>query len=217
MPYIIAYFYFCQDTVIRQQRRLERSCRELTERYAREFPGRILGRLFCTTSLQLWMAVENWTQMVTYRYPPSDIFGIYSQLSFSLGGVKTLPSPPVFSGVGGRVPSQTSAVKNCATSRFEKKKISVNSLRWYPSLSPPPNLSPIFLPIIESYYLIRHANPTRSCYAGEIVAWPDQPDEIPEMHFPSSDEGAGQSWQPKKGCQRFWDLVQILLFLWRKY
>jgi len=29
-------------------------------------------------------------------------------------------------------------------------------------------------------------------FAGEIGAWPDQPDEIPEMHFPSSDEGAGQ-------------------------
>ncbi len=29
--------------------------------------------------------------------------------------------------------------------------------------------------------------------SGEFATWPDQPDEIPEMHFPSSDEGAGES------------------------
>ncbi len=56
----------------------------------------------------------------------SHIFGIspHPQPSFSLGGVKTLPSPSLFSVVGGRVPvpSQTSAVKNCSRSRLEKKK-----------------------------------------------------------------------------------------------
>jgi len=57
---------------------------------------------------------------------------------------------------------------------------------------PSPKLSPIFSNIIESNWS-GHTHLMRSCYAGEIVAWPDQPDEIPEMHFPSSDEGAGQS------------------------